>query len=182
MMKRRNLLVLAVVLILAGLAVYQHISANDSKETLSQFNEPAAEHLQKSAPSFTLTSLDGKSFQVGGAREKPLILNFWASWCDPCHQEAPDLKKIFDEHQDELDFYAVNITKGDTVDKAKQFVRQYGLNMPILLDTEGKVSDQYRVLFIPTSFLIDRNGVIRDVVHLLPPAQWEKKIKTLVKK
>jgi thiol-disulfide isomerase/thioredoxin len=180
MFTRRNIYIGFLVLILAGLSVYQHIFAK-SKETVSQWDEPANGQLQQPAPSFTLKSLDGESYTVGGQREKPLIINFWASWCDPCHEEAPDIKKLSDKYKDKVDFYAVNITQGDTLENARQFVKQYGFNMPVLLDTEGTVKDQYRVIFIPTSFLIDRNGMIRETVHLLPVAQWEKKINALLK-
>ncbi|TBL81413.1 TlpA family protein disulfide reductase [Paenibacillus thalictri] len=180
---KRNLIVCLLIIALAGFAVYEHMSVSSAKEsTAAGFDEPATEQLQKPAPSFTLKSLDGTSYTVGGPREKPLIVNFWASWCDPCHQEAPDLKKIADQYKNDLDFYAVNVTKGDTEKNAKDFVKQYDFKMPVLMDMDGKVSEQYRVLFIPTTYLIDRDGTIREVVHVLTPQQWEKKIKALLKK
>ncbi len=114
------------------------------------------------APAFELASLDdeGTTYQVGGARDKVLLVNFWASWCWPCQQEAPDLVKTFDKYKDRLDLYAVNATNNDKARNAKVFVREEGFTFPVLTDVDGKVGDTYVVNNYPASFIIDRTGKI----------------------
>lgn len=113
------------------------------------------------APAFELASLDGESsFRVGGARDKVLLVNFWASWCWPCQQEAPDLVEAFDKYKDRLDLYAVNATKYDKARNAKVFVQEQGFTFPVLTDADGAVGDTYVVNNYPTSFIIDRTGKI----------------------
>ncbi|WJH34515.1 TlpA family protein disulfide reductase [Paenibacillus sp. CC-CFT747] len=104
-------------------------------------------------------------------------MNFWASWCGPCEAEAPDLMRIYDKLKDKLDIYAVNVTKGDNLKEVKEFLDQYPYPFPVLLDKEGKAAELYQVQVIPTSFLVDRNGVIVDVIHYLPGKELEKKLK-----
>jgi len=114
------------------------------------------------APAFELASLeeDGTTYQVGGARDKLLLVNFWASWCWPCEKEAPDLVKTFDKYKDRLDLYAVNATKYDKVRNAKVFVKEQKFTFPVLTDADGAVGDTYVVNNYPTSFIIDRTGKI----------------------
>lgn len=114
------------------------------------------------APAFELASLDddGMTYRVGGSRDKLLLVNFWASWCWPCQQEAPDLVKAFDKYKDRLDLYAVNATKYDKVRNAKVFVKEQGFAFPVLTDADGAVGDAYVVNNYPTSFIIDRTGKI----------------------
>ncbi|SFL27342.1 Thiol-disulfide isomerase or thioredoxin [Paenibacillus sp. 1_12] len=134
------------------------------------------------APAFDLQGLDGKSYHVGGVRDKPLIINFWASWCGPCHEEAPDLKQMYEVYKDELDIYAVNVTKGDRMQDVQGFVKQYELPFPVLLDTKGLTAEQYRLQVVPTSFLLNKEGVLVDVIHVLPAKALEAKIRLLLNK
>ncbi|WP_170287021.1 TlpA family protein disulfide reductase [Paenibacillus faecis] len=135
------------------------------------------------APEFALVGLDGKTYQVGGKRDKPLLLNFWASWCDPCKEEAPDLVKLAEKYSDTLDVFAVNVTFYDKLDDAKAFVKDYGYTFPVLLDEKEKVYRKYNGVAFPTNVLIDPDGKIRDVVvGTLPPEELEAKIRKLVEK
>jgi thiol-disulfide isomerase/thioredoxin len=178
-MLKNNIAVLALVFVLAGFAVY-HNMAGANKQTMTPKEEaPKANFL---APGFTLEGLDGQVYKVGGPREKPVVVNFWASWCGPCREEAPDLKRLYDQFKDQIDFYAVNTLQGDKLEDVQKFVQTYDLRFPVLLDKEGQAADKYNLIFIPTSFLIDRNGVVREVVHVISPADWERKMKALIKK
>lgn len=135
------------------------------------------------APEFALIGLDGETYQVGGKRDKPLLLNFWASWCDPCREEAPDLVKLAEKYSDTLDVLAVNVTFYDKLDEAKTFVKDYGYTFPVLLDEKEEVYRKYNGVAFPTNVLIDPDGKIRDVVvGTLPPEELEAKIRKLVEK
>ncbi|MED1789424.1 TlpA disulfide reductase family protein [Brevibacillus laterosporus] len=112
------------------------------------------------APAFELPSMGGTTYKFSGQRQKPLILNFWASWCGPCKMEAADLQKIYEKNKDNVDLYAINLTKTDDLDSVKAFVDTYKLTMPILYDQDETVAKLYQILAIPTTFIIDQNGVV----------------------
>lgn len=116
------------------------------------------------SPFFSLMGLDGKQYDVGGKRDKPLLLNFWASWCDPCKEEAPELVKLADKYKDSLDVYGVNVTFYDKLDDAKAFVKNYGYTFPVLLDEKEEVYSRFNGVAFPTNVLIDENGIIQDVI------------------
>lgn len=134
------------------------------------------------APPFELAALEGTTAQpttyaAGGKRDKLLLVNFWAAWCGPCEEEAPDLKDIYAQHQDQLELYAVNATNYDKLREAKDFVKEQQLQFPVLTDAVGTVGDLYKVSAYPTSFLIDRNGVILQRVEgVISREEWEELI------
>lgn len=171
-------MVLLVVVLLTGIAIFQNIQ---SKDQMASVPSKEAAKLDYLAPSFTLQSLDGnQTYVVGGKRDKPLMINFWASWCGPCNQEAPDLAKLYEKYGTQFDLYGVNITPGDNMKNIKGFVERHKLPFPILLDMKGDVAEQYGIKPIPTSFLIDTNGVIQDIFYMESYASLERKIKKMI--
>ncbi|WP_246188081.1 TlpA family protein disulfide reductase [Paenibacillus tengchongensis] len=133
------------------------------------------------APSFVLQDAGGNTYQVGGLREKALLVNFWASWCGPCQLEAPDLNRLAVKYKAVLDVYSVNVTSQDTKSGAERFVRRYMPTFPVLYDLKGEVFAKYNGQAFPTNVLIDRNGNIREVIlGLLPAEELERKIASLV--
>lgn len=114
------------------------------------------------APGFSLEALDSTELYGLEDLDKPIVINFWASWCGPCREEAPDLVSLYDEYKDEIDIYAVNMTTTDSLKEVKLFVDHYGFTFPVLLDQEGEVSKAYQVIGIPTTFFIDKHG---NIVH-----------------
>ncbi|UQZ82796.1 Sporulation thiol-disulfide oxidoreductase A precursor [Paenibacillus konkukensis] len=180
-MKKRNMPVMLIALCLTVLAVYQATEVSRSAEaSAAAGGRPQEMVYQKPVPAFTLKGLDGQQYRVGGPREKPLLINFWASWCGPCLEEAPDLKRVYDKYGGQFDLYSVNVTREDQLDDVKRFVKQHELAFPILLDSEGTTAEMYRILVVPTSFLVDRQGNLREVIHVLPPDMLEKRIQALI--
>lgn len=134
------------------------------------------------APYFSLKAMDNNTYNVAGKRERPVILNFWASWCGPCRQEAPDLRQVYLKYQDKIDFYAINLTSNDVLDEAKAFVGTFQLPFPILLDETGKVADSYQIMSIPTTYFVDSNGIIRQkVIGATDRGSFEKYVRELIK-
>lgn len=174
---KRNWIVLAIVAVLAGAAVYQHMGELARQSALPDDSAPKVGFV---APAFELTALDGAAYRVGGERNKPLLINFWASWCIPCQIEAPDMQALYEKFAGQFDLYGINVTSQDTRKEAESFVKQYGFTFPILLDQEGSALASYRFQSIPTSFLVDRNGKITDIFHVLEPAELEKKLTRLL--
>jgi len=116
----------------------------------------------KPAPDFQFQSPDGQATSLGDLRGKPVLINFWASWCVPCRHEMPYIQQVYDEWQTKgMVLLAINI--GESSSKVKGFLQSHGFSLPVLLDAEGEVAGQYGIQAIPTSFFIDRDGIIQDM-------------------
>lgn len=103
--------------------------------------------------------------QLSELQGQPLLINLWASWCPPCKAEMPAFERVYRDYQDKgFQILAVNATNQDNLTNAINFVQEYELSFPILLDTNGEVSRQYHLTSLPTSFFVGRNGVIQQVV------------------
>ncbi|MCH5584019.1 TlpA family protein disulfide reductase [Shimazuella sp. AN120528] len=117
------------------------------------------------APNFKLKTLDGKKVELYQTNGKPTIINFWASWCDPCKKEMPFLEAAYKEHKDQINFRMVNETSQDTIPNIKKFMKQYKYTYPVILDQENEDgqtigTDHYQLLGVPTTFVIDSTGMI----------------------
>ena len=102
----------------------------------------------------------GSEFTLDHVKKKPLILNFWASWCLSCQSEARVMEEFWREHQGE-DFLMLGIAIQDTEVAAREFAKYHGKTYPLGLDTDGKSAIEYGVTGVPETFFIDRNGVIQ---------------------
>jgi peroxiredoxin len=117
------------------------------------------------APDFELENQNGEMKRLSEFQGSPVLVNFWASWCAPCRAEMPDIQNLHEKYSDDgLVILAVNSTSQDSVSKATQFVDSLHLTFPILFDTSGSVSETYQVRALPTTFFIDRYGVINEIV------------------
>jgi cytochrome c biogenesis protein CcmG, thiol:disulfide interchange protein DsbE len=117
------------------------------------------------APDFELNTMQGNSVQLSALRGKPVLLSLWASWCPPCKAEMPAFEKVYRQYANQgFTVVAVNASNQDSLEDAQAFVQANGLTFPILLDTDGRVSQLYELRSLPTTFFIGRDGVIREVV------------------
>lgn len=114
----------------------------------------------QAATDFTVTTLDGQTMRLSDFRGRPVVLNFWASWCGPCREEMPLLSKTYQELKDSgLVMLAVNMQESEAT--ARRYAEQNKLPFAVALDERGEVSGQYRVRSLPTTYFIDSEGVIR---------------------
>ncbi|MDF2922817.1 MAG: TlpA family protein disulfide reductase [Paenibacillaceae bacterium] len=173
----KKMVLAAAVVLLTGSTVNRNEAAGNGEAPLMA---AAAVRPGYPAPALELAGLDGARYVVGGNREKPLLLNFWASWCDPCEEEAPDLARLYEKYKDKLDLYAVNATGNDELASVRAFAARHRFGFPVLLDYKLDSMRLYRYQVVPTSFLIDKNGMITDVIHLLEPDELEQKLKKLM--
>lgn len=113
------------------------------------------------APSFSSQDLSGKSVSLGDFKGNVVLLNFWASWCGPCRIEIPSLNRLYRLRKDKnFEILAVSVDRG-SVSKIASFVASNEMSFPVLVNPQGDVGSRYWVRAIPTSFLLDKKGVIR---------------------
>lgn len=180
MSKLRNRLILLAVAAIIGLVLAQSIDDNrEQKAALGQSSheEEPREAVEKpaigyAAPSFKLTGLDGKTYELKKMRGKPVVLNFWASWCGPCRDEAPAFDKLNRLYGDRVQIVAVNLTATDSAQSAKKFAQDYGFAFPVVLDTDGKVAADYGIRPIPTTVFVDSRGIIAN--GTLGALDWQR--------
>ena len=116
------------------------------------------------APDFQLSNLDGQLVSLNDFRGKPILVNFWATWCPPCRSEMPFIQETFtDKKWSEEGLVVLAIDIGEKASTVREFVNNYGLTFPVLLDIGREVSLEYHVRGIPTTFFIDREGIIQDI-------------------
>ncbi len=111
------------------------------------------------APDFTVYDGDGNAVKLSDYFGKPIVLNFWASWCGPCKGEMPDFQKVFEEVGDEVQFLMVNATGGrETLDTAKAFIADSGYTFPVFYDVESDGAMTYGIYSLPSTFFINAKG------------------------
>lgn len=124
----------------------------------------AAPEIGRPAPDFTLGDLGGTRVRLSSHQgRKAVIINFWATWCVPCREEMPTLERLYRERRADLEVLGVSLDGGgaSAATRVRLFVRELGLSFPILLDPDFVVARKYRVRGIPSSFVVDRAGVVR---------------------
>jgi peroxiredoxin len=164
-MTTRIIVVLAVIgalaIIIAGL-----LRPNTPQATsTTSASAPASLQVGSLAPNFTLTTLDGKRIHLSDYRDKAVMLNFWYTTCPGCLQEIPGMQRFYAAQQATgKNFVILGVNIADDAQTASHFVKQYGLTYPIVLDQNQQVLTLYNVNSTPTSYFIDRQGIIRSIV------------------
>lgn len=124
------------------------------------------------APDFNLLTIEGDTILFSDFRGQAVLLNFWGSWCPPCKEEMPAMQKAYQDYQDQgFTILAVNATFQEQPGAVSAFLTKNGFDFTVLLDTEGVVSQQYQVHAFPTSYFIDPDGIIQEIVIGGPMAE-----------
>ena len=112
------------------------------------------------APDFTVYDLDGNAHTLTEFQGKPVILNFWASWCGPCVSEMPEFQEFYDQYGQDIHFVLVNLTDGqqETVETASKFISDQGYTFPVYFDTDIDAAMKYGVSAVPVSYFLDEQG------------------------
>ena len=123
------------------------------------------------APAFTARNLKGHRVQLADHKGKVVILNLWATWCGPCRVEMPGMENLYRRYRSEgLEILAVSLDKGSS-DKVQAFADEYQLSFPVLLDKDGQVERRYNSITIPTTYVIDKKGMV--VAEVDGAKNWE---------
>ncbi|PFG03062.1 TlpA family protein disulfide reductase [Bacillus sp. es.036] len=161
------------IVVVLGFLAYSLYSSHQEKEVSDPAQMQAAEVTSNAheigieegnrAPDFTLYSLEGKEVSLSDSKGKVTFINFWTTWCPPCKEEMPDMQEFYEEDGKEFDaeIFAVNLTTNESSSQVvKDFARKNNLTFPILLDTEGELMETFATITIPTTYVIDKNGII----------------------
>ncbi len=121
------------------------------------------------APNFRLQDLGGNLVELADTRGHPVVLNFWATWCIFCVSEMPALQRLAERYGSEITIVGVNV--GQSLATANAFATNEQITYPLVLDSKGDVTQMYQVYAMPSTFILDRDGVIRVVRYgtLMPP-------------
>lgn len=131
------------------------------------------------APDFTVPTLSGESFTLSDQRGRPVVINFWATWCPPCRAEIPFFQAAARKYNGQVS--VVGVDDGEPAALVASFVNEMGMAYPIPLDEDSAVSRAYRVNSLPTTFFVDAEGVVQDIhIGIISQAVLEERINRLL--
>ena len=148
-----------------NLATLAPVSTDGTGETDGTAESETSENANPQAllaPDFTVFDLEGNAHKLSDYKGKPVVLNFWASWCDPCKREMPAFNEIYAQYGQNVHFLMVNLTDGleETVASASGFIAENGYNFPVFYDTDMDAAQAYGASSVPVTYFIDAQGYL----------------------
>ena len=145
-------------LLLGAKRLYDTLGSQVQMDALG--TQAAGEEAKREAPDFTAYDLEGNAHKLSGFRGKPVILNFWATWCGYCKMEMPDFEEKYRQYGDDIHFIMLNVTDGsqETVETASAFVAEQGYTFPVYYDTDLAAASAYNTSGLPVTYFIDAEG------------------------
>lgn len=184
MKKYKNLILYSIaVLAIFTLAIYgyKYLTQKYSPEEIENTNN--VEQVLNKAPDFTVINNNGEEFKLSDFIGKPIVVNFWATWCGPCKIELPAFDNSYKKYKDKVEFLMVNLTDGysETVDGVKKYVNDNGYTFPVYFDTKYSAANAYSIYSIPRTLFIDENGnIVYSRVGVLSEEMLNKNIESLI--
>jgi cytochrome c biogenesis protein CcmG, thiol:disulfide interchange protein DsbE len=156
--KRLGLYISALLVVLLVGIVLKNVFIKDATVNPIVEDEDGTKHLVFDAK---LTRLDESTTTFKEYNGKVLIVNFWASWCGPCQEEASELRDFYNNKSENVELLAINATSKDSSENAMKFQESYNLNFPIFLDLDGKLQKSFEIMAYPTTFIFDSKGILK---------------------
>lgn len=185
------LAVLFIALLGGGIFAYNRLSKNYNETetvTLSDSNSSSnqsqsTEQQKNTAPDFTVVDYNGKQTKLSDKKGKPVVVNFWASWCGPCKSEFPAFEDAYNKYGNDVEFMMINLTDGyqETISSAKSFIDEQNYTFPVYYDTTMSASNAYGVFSIPKTLFIDKNGnIVQNRTGTISQDTLEQNIESLL--
>ncbi|WP_035512687.1 redoxin domain-containing protein [Halalkalibacillus halophilus] len=174
-MKLKTIIAIGTLSTLIILLIFQQLDDRDTSDSDHIYVLPddvdidlSGVEVGEAVPNFELTSLNGDKVKLSDLRGNKIMLNFWATWCEPCRDEMPDMVKFMNYYSDEpVEVYAV--TTETNQDQISNFINEIdGVNFPILLDTSRIVTAEYQIMTLPTTYFINSEGILQMPAHIGP--------------
>jgi len=143
----------------------------------------AANTLSGPAPGFSLQARDGGQVSIGALKGDVVMVNFWATWCVPCRQEMPHLEALYERYHG-LGFELLAVNVEDNPEGARKWLEETPVTFPVLFDPKNEVSKLYKVVTMPTTVLVGRDGTMRFIHHGYKPGyegEYQTQIRALLK-
>ena len=165
-----------VIIIVLILIIFLFLYFKDKNQFPKQQN--IGTKLGQYAPDFETEYLNGEKFKLSELKGKPIVLNFWATWCPPCRREMPLLQKLHDEGK----IIVVGVNLQEDKKTINEFIEKLNITFPIVLDKDKSIEARYNVLLKPTTYFIDKNGIILDKKYgELTESDLKERIQKLLK-
>lgn len=150
-----------IVIVLAAWG-YNYLSKNYSPEEIEQVGE--TDTIKNKATDFEVLSSDNQKIKLSDFYGKPIVVNFWATWCGPCRYELPAFNEIYKTYNEQVEFLMVNLTDSysETIEVVEEFINENEYEFPVYFDTEYSASNAYNIYSIPQTIFIDKDGNIVD--------------------
>ena len=149
-----------VALLLGAKRLYDTLGSRVQMDTLATQSTEAVETQKQAAPDFTVYDLEGNAHKLSDFRGKPVILNFWATWCGYCKMEMPDFEEKYQQYGEDVHFLMVNVTDSaqETMETASAYVQEQGFTFPVYYDTSLEATTAYQANGLPVTYFIDAEG------------------------
>lgn len=155
------LAIIVITVFVIGGASFLYKKLEKDYNQIAIVNKEKEENIEyKKATDFVVLDYNGNQVKLSDFIGKPIVVNFWATWCPPCKAELPSFDKLYEEKKDEIEFLMVNLTDGvsDTTETVKTFISQSGYKFPVYFDVNGEAAYSYNLYSIPRTIFIDRYG------------------------
>lgn len=166
-MKNKSVIILALVLVVligGSVFAYNSLSGKAGANNSVSDSQQSQSEAEEKAKDFTVYDGERNEVKFSDMAGKPIVVNFWATWCPPCKQELPYFNNVYKEIGNEVTFMMVNLTDGerDTVESVKRFVEENGYEFPVYFDMSSDAAYAYNISSIPMTVFIDKDGTLID--------------------
>lgn len=172
MSKKFHFLIIALLVGVTVYTIYDHVEGQATERERAQQQASTddlaiavSNKVGQRAPHIELIDLAGNKVQLSDYRGQKVLVNFWATWCPSCQEEMPDMQRFYEDYSDDVTILGVNLTMAErSIKDVGNFVQEMGVTFPIILDTDREAINAYRVVVYPTTFAIDEDGIIKEVI------------------